>query len=113
MENDELRIELVDGGEIIARRDNTRLYTFIGNAATRNHVFIATGVSEENENLAIGTYIFGHNEAYAPVVEWIIEHEFPMLLNESEVQDCDEDAFQKSLDTLDGAFDDFEIPDGL
>lgn len=110
---DELNLHLPDGSEQLMTRHNSRLYTFFGNLATRNHVFI---VKEEREESSIGAYIFAHSDAYQPIVSFMLTHQFPMSINNVEVAQCDEDAFQRSLDQLSESAGDNvpdEIPDWM
>lgn len=109
MNEDELTIRLGEDQEFLMTRRNAMLFTFAGELATRNHVFLMTG--EETEETMQGMYVFAHAEAFIPLANFMLEHAYPMNLNRNEVADCDEAAFQKSLDQMTGTFDDFEIPD--
>lgn len=105
MNEDEAKmvLNLANGEEFEANRHNTSLFNFIGDLATRNHVFVVMG---DDDGIPTGAYIFQHNEVYPRIVEHMIEHNYPLHLNMTEVAECDEDAFQKSLDQIaEGSFD--------
>jgi hypothetical protein len=104
---DETILHMPDGEEFLMTRHNARLYTFAGTLATRNHVFLTH--EQEDEERAYGTYIFAHNPGYEPLEDFMAFHEYPMILNMNEIQQCDEDAFQNSMGGL--SFDEDFIPD--
>jgi hypothetical protein len=92
----------IDGDTYEARPYNTRLYTFAGELASRNHVFIGTGQREEDgQTIASGTYIFellAKQQQYKQLTTYMLRNHYPMELNQLEVQPCDEDAFQAAVD---------------
>lgn len=94
---DELMLHIGEGMEFLMTRHNTRLYTFIGNLATRNHLFL---ILEETEDSYMGHRVFAHNDSYPALAYFMVEHEYPMNLNSTEVPELDEEAFQRSLDQL-------------
>lgn len=108
---DEAILNLPDDVEFLMTRYNARLYTFAGHLATRNHVFLMT--EQESEDRAYGTYIFAHNSAYEDLENWMFYYEYPMILNMNEVQQCDEDAFQNSLEGIGDVFGDLDPDDFL
>ena len=87
--------------EFLMNRTNAKLYTFFGHLATRNHVFLITG--EEREDVTIGTYVFAHSEAYAVLCQFMVQHAYPMNLNGIEVAECDENAFQRSMEQIEAS----------
>jgi hypothetical protein len=97
--------------EWLMTRHNARLYTFAGYLATRNHVFLHTYEEQDSGEAQMGTYIFAHSESYPVLCQFIVQHAFPMRLNENEVQQCDEDSFQRSLEQLSGSLDEDFMPD--
>lgn len=107
--HDEITLRLGESGEFLMTRHNSSLFTFAGHLATRNHIFLVTG--EETEEVIQGTYIFAHADAYVPIASFMVQHAFPMHLNRNDVAECDEQAFQRSLDQLSGTMDDFTIPE--
>lgn len=106
-ENYEMLLNVSDGREIVANRYNTTLFTFFGKLATRSHVFIETD-RDENNTLS-GYYIFAHNNIYQALLERIAAYDYPMELNKTIVPDCDEAAFQRSIEQLTGE----EVPDTI
>jgi hypothetical protein len=113
-EPDEVILDIVGRGEFLMSRYNTRLFTFMGNLATRNHIFIQLDEVDESDNLVSGAYVFAHHEAYHQIFSFVVAHEYPMSLNNLEVSTGDEEAFIRSLDSLGGGEDigDF-IPDNF
>lgn len=92
-------------------RFNTTLYTFIGELGMYNHVFIRTS-DEESEDTS-GGFAFQcappDNPVFQQLASFVLEHNFPMVLNMTRVPPCDRDAFMEaSLTDLGGT--DF-IPD--
>ena len=99
------------GEQFEATPDNASLFTFAGNLASRNHVFLETGKSDK-PNTTIGTYVFSVHPTYKPLSEHLIENDFPVHMNLREVADCDENAYQKLIDQAIAGEEDFEtIPD--
>jgi hypothetical protein len=105
---DELMLHIGET-DFLMTRGNAVLFTFFGRLATRNHVFLITG--EEDEGVTTGSYIFAHATAYNALVSFMAEYEYPARLNSLDVPQCDEDAFQRSLEQIGGEeIEDF-IPD--
>lgn len=96
---DELTITFEDGEKFLMTRENTSLFTFMGNLATRNHVFMALGYDEERDEGSC-MYVFSFNPNYAPLAKFLAQHNFPAHLNLTEVSDTDERAFQQALSTI-------------
>lgn len=92
------KLIMIGEHEFLVTRRNTKLYTFFGSIATRNHVFINTG--EDQEDVQYGSYVFAHDEAWGFLTRFIIDHEFPMALNALDVLPWDEEAFQRSIEGL-------------
>ena len=94
MENDPI-LELNIGDTTFEMtRLNSSLFTFLGEAAIYNHVFL---VHEQEETRAVGTYVWSHHEAYNGLAGFIVEHSFPMHLNMLQVADCDVDAYDNAI----------------
>ena len=108
-EPDEIILNVSDGSEILVNRYNTTLFTFFGELATRNHVFIQTGESEDET--VTGFYIFSHASVYHALVERIAAFDFPMQLNSVTIPKCDEEAFIRSIDRLAGSMEDITPED--
>lgn len=85
-----LNIKL-DGQEFEINRRNTMLYTFIGELAIYDHIFITTC---EEEGRQTGTYIFKPNKGYMDLATFMMEKAFPAQLNMPRVADCDVQAFE-------------------
>jgi len=107
---DEIILHMPDDSEFLMTRHNAELYTFVGNLSTRNHVFIETG-EDEQEGVTTGTFIFAHGNVYNALVRFMLDHNYPMRLNQLTVQECDENAFQMSLEQLNGTEIDDHFPD--
>lgn len=105
---DEAILDIAGHGEFLMQRTNTRLYCYLGSLSTRNHIFIAL---EEQEHATRGAYVFAHSESYDSIYGFVVANEYPMSLNNLEVDENDELAFQRSLDQLDGETLDDYIPD--
>lgn len=115
--SEHLRLNLGDGREFEMRPDNATLYTFLGKTAlggmefnneSVNHVFLVTG-EEENETVT-GTYIFATAEVYADLAGFMVENDYPMVLNRRDVPECDMNAYYRMIDQHVAAED---IPDTL
>lgn len=96
----------LSGKEVIATRDNTSLFTFIGNLASRNHVFIVYEIIDE-EN-AYGSYIFPTNRLYEGLRDYLIINQYPLHMNLTSVSETDERAYQQHIREL---AEQEEIPD--
>jgi hypothetical protein len=84
----------INGEEVLAHRWNTSLFTFIGELAAYNHVFVAT---EDIENgYAVGKYIFSDADAFVPVSKFVEIECFPQHRNLTEVAECDMIAFDRA-----------------
>ena len=110
MENEpKLNLNLGDGRTFEMNADNSTLYTFAGKLAMYNHVFLVTGESED-DGMTIGTYVFHHAEAYNPLASFMVQYDFPMVLNRRDVPQCDLDAYGRYIDQVAGSE---EVPDTL
>lgn len=85
-----------NGTEFDLGRNNATLFTYLGRAAL-NHVFIHH-LSGQGENR--GGYIFAGveqtREAYEQMAEYMSQEQYPMVLNQPEIAQCDEDAFLRA-----------------
>lgn len=101
-----LLLQFTDGREARMDRNNSALFTFLGDLAMHDHVFVLTNA--ENNS---GSYIFRHSPVFDAISEYMMENDFPMHLNMTEVAECDQQAFQKCLEQeaadLDGIPDDW------
>lgn len=88
-------LEITMNGETLrATRGNTSLFTFIGELACYDHVFIVT---DEQSN--IGSYLFRNQEIFHQLASFLVENLYPMHLNLDEVADCDRNAFEHTMYT--------------
>lgn len=83
----------INGEEVYAHRFNSALFTFAGNLACYNHVFVAR---ETEGDSAIGNYIFQTSETYKDITKFMETEAFPQHLNLPDVADCDRDAFNRA-----------------
>ena len=93
---DELMLHIGET-DFLMTRENAVLFTFFGRLATRNHVFLITEETDE-EGITSGSYIFAHATAFNALASFMAEYDYPARLNSLEVPQCDEDAFERSLD---------------
>lgn len=85
-------LSIGNGEHLEATRDNARLYTFLGKAACMNHIYIST----ENS----GAYIFNFIDGFDVLSTYMIENEYPMYLNQTEVPQCDINAYDRAIKNL-------------
>lgn len=85
----------MDDGELLLNRWNSKLFTFIGNLASRNHIYVQT---EEDE----GRYLFNMDasQEYGRLLRFMSRNQFPMDLNNGGVSDEDEAAYQRAADQV-------------
>lgn len=90
------RIKLnMPSGEFEATPLNTTLFTFLGRLACYDHIFLQTG--DETDEAMVGTYIFNQHSVYDEMAAFLVENNYPMLLNRIETPDCDIDAFNRMV----------------
>lgn len=82
----------INGEEVIAHRWNTSLFTYIGELAAYNHIFVAQ--EDEEDGAQIGHYIFNSNDQFKTILQFIRTSYFPVHLNLIEVAECDVSAFE-------------------
>ena len=93
--SENIKLEFGDGSEFEATPDNTALFTFMGALACYDHVFIA--MEEPENNRVQGSYVFISNKMFGPLVEHILEHDYPLHLNLRQVAECDEEAYARMI----------------
>lgn len=92
----EPRLEITMNGErFVATRENTSLFTFLGELAVYDHIFIQTG--EEDDTVMTGGYLFKNQEVWHEMAGFLFENLYPMHLNLPEVADCDRRAFEATM----------------
>lgn len=109
MAEDEITLHL-PSGEFQMTRHNAHLFTFFGELATRNHIFLIT---EEHEDSMSGSYIFNWSPVFTQLAGFMAEYDYPMRLNQLEVPECDQNAFETALNQLEGKIDDSELEEWL
>lgn len=92
-----MRLHMEDGSEQEATPQNSSLFMFIGENATRNHAFFQQEAPDENHVIK-GMYLFSFHPAFEKVRDFMMEHGFPMHVNLLEVAECDERAYQAALE---------------
>lgn len=78
--------------------DNTSLFMFWGNLASRNHIFIQT--DEVDEQTMSGDYGFAidNEEAFNRIATYMINNGYTAHINLQSVPECDENAYQKHIE---------------
>lgn len=108
-EEPSLELTFDDGESLLATPKNTTMYTFLGKTSVGgmdfensnvNHVFV--GVEDEEEGGVVGgIYVFeAFSTGYKDLTDFIIRHDFPMLLNLRDVPVCDLNAYLKEVDRV-------------
>lgn len=95
----------IAGEEHEMRRDNSALFTHLGDLACYDHIFVQYEAGKE-----MGAYIFRANDSFYALMSFMAEHKFPMHLNAIEVAECDRDAYIRTVEQETGDVPDF-IPD--
>lgn len=98
-EEAKLNLYLGDGREFEMTPDNATLFTFIGRLAMYDHVFLETGEPKDDDTM-IGTYVFNQAEAYPQLSSFMVEYDYPMILNRRDVPQCDQDAYGRYVDQV-------------
>lgn len=106
----------INGEPFEINRHNTSLFTFIGQLACYDHVFIV--LQDNGSGTVEGTHIFEADakmtDAYTVIAGHIQEYDYPMHLNLNEVAQIDGEAFEamlsrQFLDLTDYVPEDFKI----
>lgn len=99
--------------EFELRRDNSELYSYLGSLAVWNHVFVT---SVEEDEVKTGTFIprelIGH-EPFDKMASAMIQHAYPVRLNQRQVVESDAEIITKILAGNDVDKLDEERPDWL
>jgi hypothetical protein len=77
-------------------RYNTFLYTFLGQLATRNHIFVQTG---EDEEVCTGVYVWKtfHQNQFDYLHEHILKFNYQQFLNLTQVSELDEQSYERAI----------------
>jgi hypothetical protein len=92
-EQDPKLIIKVNSNDYEMNRRNSFLYTFLGDLAIHDHIFLVTN-PEENE----GTFIFKviYQQEFDELSLYMINNHFTAHLNAQQVSECDADAFDRA-----------------
>lgn len=88
-----LDVSFPEGLKVTANRFNTTLYTFFGDLAMYNHVFIVTAEDADAEDEVEGQHVFCDDPRYQALWELVIYHDFPAVLNSLGVYPGDKAAY--------------------
>jgi hypothetical protein len=88
----------INGEPYNANRKNTTLFTFAGSLAIYDHVFCVLG-EEEAADTYRGCYIFkiAQEKLYGTLGKFIVDNNFPQILNRNEVPECDITAWENRM----------------
>lgn len=89
MEDDPFITIEVNGEEVRGDRHSLSLFTYIGEVADHNHVFLSL---DEDETSFTGAHIWHDHHVYQQLCSFIVENGLPMHLNLNDVAECDQDA---------------------
>ena len=89
------RLGLPNGETFEARRDTATLYSFLGSLAIFNHIYCHE-MSEDGNEVAQSFYIFSHVDGYDRLARYMVENNYPMILNQTEVSKTDQEAYIRS-----------------
>lgn len=87
-----INFTLGDGTEIEGRRHNTMLFTFMGELACYDHIFL---MLEETPEGVAGRYMWSSNESYPKLKEYMLEHNYTTYLNVQEISDEDKSSWEE------------------
>ena len=82
----------VEGEKFYATRQNASVFTFLGDMAVYDHVFIVV-----DEARGEAGYLFKNSPVYDEMVAFMINHAFPAHLNLEEPAECDLQAFDQTM----------------
>jgi hypothetical protein len=81
----------VKGKTVEGKRDNTFLFTFAGELACFDHIYLVLVENGEPE----GLYMWNSNKDYADLSEFMIASDYSVHLNLRDVAPQDEEAWQR------------------
>ena len=85
---------LVGENNFVVRRSNASLFTFMGEAAIYDHVFLdISELSENGENQ--GTYVFRQSDSFSSLAKFLVKNDFPLHANMQAVSDTDRNVWEK------------------
>lgn len=94
-----------DGLEFVATRENATLYTHLGRLAIYDHVHLC---EVEDGEVAFSARIWNFASGYPQLAMYMIENQYPALINQTVVLGADARAYDLSIKNLAGNID--EIP---
>jgi len=104
-----MKLDAADDFELLATRMNTRLYTFLGRAAFA-HIFISKDETEDGREM--GYFIWSHNTGFEDMETFMMENDYPAILNALTVPASDIEVYYKTI-TKDDVEEDMEfVPEG-
>jgi hypothetical protein len=89
-----MRLDAADDFELLATRMNTRLHTFLGRGAF-NHIFISNEIAEDGREM--GYFVWAHNTGFEDMEEFMMEHDYPAVLNALVVPASDIEVYYKTI----------------
>jgi len=104
-----IKLRTGDGVEHEITPLNSALFTFAGELASRNHIYIH---DLDDEGAIVGAqYLFAPTEkSFAAVSQYMIENGYLCHLNARQISDADEQAFAAMIEQ---AVEAFPVPDAL
>lgn len=92
---DEIEVRFDDGEQRRLHRGNTALFTFWGNKAMFNHVYIRSGeeMGDLRDDAPDCRYVFQNEPMYHALAECLRQLEYPQYLNLAETETEDESTF--------------------
>lgn len=88
-----IRLEVNGVPKYELNRLNTTLHTYLGRLAIYNHVFYADIHEEEVQE---SFYIFNFQDAYEPIATYMVENDYTLVLNQTEISSNDQEAYIRS-----------------
>lgn len=94
----------LNGEDRTLTRYNTTLFSFWGRVVLRgfeldatnfNHIFIQTSDTEGSS--VQGAFLFNNHPVYKKIADFAIKHDFPAVLNRTEIPECDVRAFENTM----------------
>ena len=86
----------IAGEQVEARRENTTLYTFLGQLAIYNHVFVVTKEDSERP----GFYVFKDNNVFDEMADYMLKNQYPAHINLLSVAECDKNAYDNHIKSM-------------
>ena len=91
-----IRLE-VEGHQVEVGRDEATRFTFLGELAIYNHVFLHKPNILGDDSGVNGLYIFKLAPTYKRIDTFMFDNDFPAVINQTEVPECDQQAFDTAI----------------